>query len=138
MTVFNQILLVIQKLCRQEALHQVIVITQTVNRKKTEKSENKQLSSNWNIDRDQHNQIYTIYKRKEISQQTRTNQSENENYRQISAMIEKENTIQQKYDQIRNVKWLNREEQEMANRLQSTFNNAVARKKRKCLSLLIV
>lgn len=51
-----------------------------------------------------HNQIYTIYKRKEISQQTQTNQSENENYRHISAMIENENTIQQKYDQIRNVK----------------------------------
>ena len=51
-----------------------------------------------------HNQIYTIYKRKEISQQTQINQSENENYRQISAMIENENTIQQKYDQIRNVK----------------------------------
>lgn len=51
-----------------------------------------------------HNQIYTIYKRKDISQQTQTNQSENENYRQISAMIEKENTIQQKYDQIRNLK----------------------------------
>ena len=50
-----------------------------------------------------HNQIYTIYKRKDISQQTQTNQSENENYRQISAMIEKENTIQQKYDQICNL-----------------------------------
>ena len=34
MTVTNQIPLVMQKLCRQEVLHQIIVITQTVKRKK--------------------------------------------------------------------------------------------------------
>ena len=34
MAVINQIPLVILRLCRQEALHQVVVITQTVNRKK--------------------------------------------------------------------------------------------------------
>ena len=34
MTVTNQIPLVMQKLCRQEALHQTLVITQTVKRRK--------------------------------------------------------------------------------------------------------
>ena len=33
MTVTNQIPLVMQKLCYQEALHQILVITQTVKRK---------------------------------------------------------------------------------------------------------
>ena len=37
----------------------------------------------------------------------------NQNYRQISALIEKENMTQQKFDQIRNVKYRNRKEWEM-------------------------
>ena len=34
MTVTNQILLVMQKICRQEALHQILVITQAAKRRK--------------------------------------------------------------------------------------------------------
>ena len=60
-----------------------------------------------------------------------THQSKNQNYRQISASTEKENTNQQKFDQTRNVKYHNRKDPEMAKRLPSTFNNAIARKKKK-------
>ena len=68
-----------------------------------------------------------------------THQSENQNYRQISVTKEKENTSQQKFDQIHNVKYHNRKDQEMSHRLPSTFNNAISRKKRrKWSSLLIV
>ena len=42
MTAINQIPLVMQKLCGQEALHQIIVITQTIKRRKdNKKAENK-------------------------------------------------------------------------------------------------
>ena len=60
-----------------------------------------------------------------------TNQSENRNYRQISVTKENENTSQQKFDQIHNVKYHNRKDQEMPHRLPSTFNNAISRKKKK-------
>ena len=74
-----------------------------------------------------------------ISQQTQTHQSENQNYQQISATTEEENTSQQKFNQICNVKYHNKKEQEMPNRLPSTFHNAIAqKKKRKWSSLLIV
>ena len=79
---------------------------------------------------EKHNENHAIHKRKQISQQTQTHQSKNQNYQQISATIEKENTSQQKFDQIRNVKYHNRKDSEMANRLPSTFNNAIARKKK--------
>ena len=52
----------------------------------------------------EHNGNHTLHKRKQTSQQTQTHQSENQNYQQISATIEKENTSQQRFDQIRNVK----------------------------------
>ena len=128
----NQIPLVIQRLCRQEALDQVVAITQRVNRKKRQRKKQKiNNSSASEILRVKHNENCTIHERKQVPQQTQTNQSENQNYRQISATIEKENIIQQKYDQICNVKCLNREAQEMPNSLQSTFNNVVAPKKKK-------
>ena len=79
---------------------------------------------------EKHNENHAIHKRKQISQQTQTHQSKNQNYQQISATIEKENTSQQKFDQIRNVKYHNRKDSETANRLPSTFNNAIARKKK--------
>ena len=72
-------------------------------------------------------------RKKQILQQAQTYQSENQNYRQISATIERENTSQQKFDQIRNVKYHNRKDQEMPNRLPSTFNNEIARKKKKVI-----
>ena len=56
-------------------------------------------------------------------QQTQTHQSENQNYRQISATIEKKAPSQQKHH--------NRKDQEMPNRLPSTFSNAISRKKKK-------
>ena len=62
---------------------------------------------------DKHNQIHAIHKRKQISQQTQIHQSKIQNYRQISATIEKENLSQQKFDQILNVKHHNRKDQEM-------------------------
>ena len=77
-----------------------------------------------------HNENHAIHKRKQISQQKQTHQFKNQNYRQISATREKENTSQQKIDQIRNVKYHNRKDPEMTNRLSSTFNNAIARKKK--------
>ena len=80
---------------------------------------------------EKHNESHAINKRKQISQQTQTHQCENQNYRQISATIEKENTIQQKFDQIHNVKYHNRKDQKMPNRLPSTFNNSISRKKKK-------
>ena len=80
---------------------------------------------------EKYNESHAIHKKKQISQQTQTHQSENQNYRQISATIDKENTSQQKFDQIHNVKYHNRKEQEMPNRLPSTFNNAISRKKKK-------
>ena len=80
---------------------------------------------------EKHNESHAVHKRKQISQQTQTHQSENQNYRQISATVEKENTSQQKFDQIRNVKYHNWKDQKMPNRLPSTFNNAIARKKKK-------
>ena len=67
-----------------------------------------------------------------------THLSKNQNYREITATIEKENKSQQKFDQIRNVKYHNRKNQEMANRLLLTFNNAIPRKKRKWSFLLTV
>ena len=90
---------------------------------------------------EKHNENHAIHKRKQISQQTQAHQSKKENHRQISVTIEKESTSQQKFDQIRNVKYYNRKDPEMASRLPSTFNNAIARKKkkkRKWSSLLIV
>ena len=87
---------------------------------------------------EKHNQSHAIHKRKQISQQTQTCKSKNQNYRQISATIEKENKNQQKFDQICNVKYHNMKDQEMPNILPSTFNNKIARKKRKWSSLLIV
>ena len=87
---------------------------------------------------EKHNESHAIHKRKQVSQQTQTHQPENQNYQQISAAIEKENTSQQKFVQIHNVKYHNREDQEMPKRLPSTFNNAISRKKRKWSSLLIV
>ena len=77
---------------------------------------------------EKHNENQAIHKRKQISRKTQNKQSENQSYRQISATIVKENTSQQKCDQIRKVKYHNRKEQEIPNRLPSTFNNAVARK----------
>ena len=53
---------------------------------------------------EKHNESHAIHKRKQISQQIQTHLSENQNYGQISATIEKENTSQQKSDQIYNVK----------------------------------
>ena len=76
---------------------------------------------------EKHNENHAIHKRKQISQQTQTHQFKNQDYQQISATIEEESTSQQKFDQIRN----NRKDPEMANRLPSTFNNAIARKKKK-------
>ena len=67
-----------------------------------------------------------------------TNQFENQNNRQTSASIEKENNSQQKHDQIRNLKYHNRKKQEMSTFQKSVFSNAVARKKRKWSSLLLV
>ena len=67
-----------------------------------------------------------------------TNQFENQNNRQTSASIEKENNSQQKHDQIRNLKYHNWKKQEMSTFQKSIFSNAVARKKRKWSSLLIV
>ena len=55
-----------------------------------------------------------------------------------SASIEKENNSQQKHDQIRNLKYHNWKKQEMSTFQKSIFSNAVARKKRKWSSLLIV
>ena len=49
----------------------------------------------------------------------------------VKHSIEKENISQQKFDQIRNVKYHNRKDQEMSNRLPPTFNNAIAREKKK-------
>ena len=79
---------------------------------------------------EKHNESHEIHKRKQILQQTQTHQSENQNYRQISAIIEKKNPSQQKHHK--------RKDQEMPNRLPSTFSNAISRKKRKWSSLLIV
>ena len=59
---------------------------------------------------EKHNENPAIHKKKQISHQTQTHQSKNQNYRQISATIEKENTSQQKFDQIRNVKYHNRKD----------------------------
>ena len=89
---------------------------------------------------EKHNESHAIHhKRKQISQLTQTHQSKNQNYWQTSATTEKENTSQQKFDQIRYVKYRNRKHQEIPNRLPSTFNNAIARKKkRKWSSSLIV
>ena len=80
---------------------------------------------------EKHNESHAIHKRKQISQLTQTQQSKNQNYWQTSATTEKENTSQQKFDQIRYVKYRNRKHQEIPNRLPSTFNNAIARKKKK-------
>ena len=76
---------------------------------------------------EKHNENHAIHKRKQISQQTQTHQFKNQNYRQISATTEKENTSQQKFDQIRT----KRKDPEMAKRLPSTFNNVIARRKKK-------
>ena len=126
MTVRNQIPLVMQKLCRREAHHQILVITQTVKRRK----DNTKAAAG-EILTEKHNESHAMHKRKQISQQTQSHQSENQNYRQISDAIEKENTSQQKFDQIHNVKYHNRKDQEMLNRLPSTFNNLISRKKKK-------
>ena len=80
---------------------------------------------------EKHNESHEIRKRKQILQQTQTHQPENQNYRQISATIEKKNTSQQKFDQIHNVKHHNRKDKEMPNRLPSRFSNAISRKKKK-------
>ena len=85
---------------------------------------------------EKHNESHAIHKRKQISQLTQTHQSKNQNYRQTTtekenATTEKENTSPQKFDQIRYVKYRNRKDQEIPNRLPSTFNNATARKKKK-------
>ena len=72
---------------------------------------------------EKHNESHEIHKRKQILQQTQTHQSENQNYRQISVTIEKKNPSQQKHH--------NRKDQEMPNRLPSTFSNAIFRKKKK-------
>ena len=74
--------------------------------------------------------VMQYIRKKEISQQTQTHKSKNQNYRQISTTVEKENTREQKFDQIRNVKYHNRKDQEMSNRLPSTFNNPMAREKK--------
>ena len=66
-----------------------------------------------------------------------TNQFENQNNRQTIEK-EKENNSQQKHDQIRNLKYHNRKKQEMSTFQKSVFSNAVARKKRKWSSLLLV
>ena len=55
---------------------------------------------------EKHNESHATHKRKQISQQTQTHQSENQNYRQISATIGKENRSQQKF-----VKYHNRKDQ---------------------------
>ena len=65
--------------------------------------------------------VMQFIRKKQILQQTQTNQSKNQNNRQISATIEKENTSQQKFDQIRNIKYHNRKNQEKPNRLPLTF-----------------
>ena len=75
---------------------------------------------------EKHNENHAIHKRKQISQQAQTHQSKNQNYRQISATKEKENRSHQKFDQIRKVKYNKRKDQEMPNKLSSTFNNAIA------------
>ena len=72
------------------------------------------------------NASHAIHKRKQISQQTQTLQFKNQNYGKINASIEKENTNQQKFDQNRNVKYHNRKDQGIPNRLPSTFNIAIA------------
>ena len=70
---------------------------------------------------EKHNESHAIHKRKQISQQTQTHPSRNQNYRQINATIEKENINQQKFDQIRNVKSHNKKYKEMPNRLPSNL-----------------
>ena len=70
---------------------------------------------------EKHNESHAMHQKKQILQQTQTNQSKNQNNRQISATIEKENTSQQKFDQIRNIKYHNRKNQEKPNRLPLTF-----------------
>ena len=45
-----------------------------------------------------HDENHAIHKRKQISQEIQTHQSKNQNYRQISATIDKENTILRKVD----------------------------------------
>ena len=70
---------------------------------------------------EKHNESHAMHQKKQILQQTQTNQFKNQNNRQISATIEKENTSQQKFDQIRNIKYHNRKNQEKPNRLPLTF-----------------
>ena len=82
-----------------------------------------------------HNESHAIHKRKQISQQSQTHQSENQNYLQISATIEKENTSQQKFEQIHDVKYHKRKDQEMPIRLPSTYNNAISRRNKKVVLL---
>ena len=104
------------------------------NRKKKKRQHKKRKINNsraGEILTEKHNESHAIHKRKQILQQTQTHQPENQNYRQISATIEKKNTSQQKFDQIHNVKHHNRKDQEMPNRLPSTFSNAISRKKKK-------
>ena len=98
MTVRNQIPLVMQKLCRRE----------DSNSKKKKRQHKKWKINNsraGEILTEKHNESHAIQKGKQISQQTQTHQPENQNYRQISATIEKENTSQQKFDPIHNVKY---------------------------------
>ena len=83
---------------------------------------------------EKYNKNHTICKRKQIFQQTQTNQIKNQNSLKISATIVKENSSQQKYDKIRNVKYHNIKEWKMPNRLPSTFCNPVAQKKEVVLS----
>ena len=76
---------------------------------------------------------HAILKRKQALQQRQTHQSKNQNYRQINAIMgeEKKEIIQKKFDQICNVQYHNRKDQEMTKKLPPAVNNAIARKKRK-------
>ena len=104
------------------------------NSKKKKRQDKKWEINNWTgseVLTKKHNGNHTLHKIKQISHQTQTHQSENQNYRQISSTIEKENTNQQEFDQIRQVKYHSWKEKEMPSRLPPTFHNAIARKKKK-------
>ena len=94
MTVRNQTPLVMQKLCRREALSNYLTvnISNYSNSKKKKRQHKKRKINNsraGEILTEKHNESHEIHKRKQILQQTQTHQSENQNYRQISATIKK-------------------------------------------------
>lgn len=110
MTAMNQILLVMHILCLQEATSLNNSNYSNSKKKRQHKKGKVKNSTASEVLTEKHNENNAVYKRRQISQQTQNHQSENQNYRQISALIEKENITQQKFGQIRNVKYRNRKE----------------------------